>query len=556
MRVIVAVTILGLASLANASAQQGAACHKGHIDAGYKMTPMPPPKLMQGIGTTSLKITTTSAEAQAYFSQGLALTHCFWDFEAYRAFKEAARLDPDAPMAYWGMVQSIDGYPAMADEKKASLDKIRKLMDRASEHEKLYLWAQQEQADGKPYLREIEAIVENYPDDLDAQAFLGLWTVHGYDEDGKPRIGQAEARSILEKLLLLHPDNAAANHYLIHVVEAGPHPEYALHAADALTKLAPASGHMVHMPGHIYFKMGDQARARESFLAAMRVEEEYMHREKVSVVDNWNYSHNISYLIASDAEAGRYKEALELAAKLDHLPAVTARAVASPRFALKEGSTTARLQIRFGKWKDVAEHPIVLGDETLAGEPARAYRDGVRAYAAGMDAAEKTDFAAASRESDRLDALQFRLKSADLDPKENGNSNGVLNLLESYSLDLRGNIECAKGHLEAGLALLRKAADVERKKVGYAEPPAYGKPEAESIGYAYLLDGQFDKARAGFEDELRIRPKSGHALYGIALSFEREGDRMRASEAYAKFLESWKNADADLPMVQHARGWR
>src|ERR1017187_9104924 len=146
MRTIVAVTILGSASLAICLAQQGAACHKGHIHAGYKMTPMPPPKLMQGIGASSLKITTKSAEAQAYFTQGLALTHCFWDFEAYRAFKEAARLDPDAPMAYWGIVQSVDGYPAMEDEKKAAIEKIKKLMDRASEHEKLYLRAQQEQA--------------------------------------------------------------------------------------------------------------------------------------------------------------------------------------------------------------------------------------------------------------------------------------------------------------------------------------------------------------------------------------------------------------------------
>jgi tetratricopeptide (TPR) repeat protein len=242
-----------------------------------------------------------------------------------------------------------------------------------------------------------------------------------------------------------------------------------------------------------------------------------------------------------------------MAAKLDHLPVVTARAVASPRFAIKEGSTTARLQLRFGKWQDVAEHPIVLGDETLAGEPARAYRDGVRAYAAGMSAVEKKEWDAAARESDRLDALQFRLKSAELDPKENGNSNGVLNLLESYSLDLRGSIECAKGHLDAGLALLHKSADVEKKKVGYNEPPAYGKPESESIGYAYLSAERFDEARAAFEDELKLRPKSGHALYGIALSYERSGDRTRAAEEYTKFLESWKNADPDLPMVEHAK---
>jgi tetratricopeptide (TPR) repeat protein len=554
MRISLAVAILFLSG--PALAQQGAACHKGHMEAGYKMTPMPPPKLMQSIGTSSLKITTKSPEAQAYFSQGLALTHCFWDFEAYRAFKEAARLDPDAPMALWGIVESIKEYPAMEEETKAAREKIRKLLDRASEHEKYYLRAQQKQADGKPYLQEIEAIVENYPDDLDAQAFLGLWTMHGYDEDGKPRAGQAEARALLEKLLLLHPDHAAANHYLIHVVEMGPHPEYALHSADVLAKLAPASGHMVHMPGHIYFKMGDQDRAREAFLAAMHVEEEYMQRESVSVVDNWNYSHNISYLIASDAEAGRYKEALAMAEKLDHLPVVTARAVASPRFAIKEGSTTARLQIRFGKWQDVAEHPIVLGDDALAGEPARAYRDGILAYAAGMSALEKKDLESAARQSDRLDALQFRLKTAELDPKENGNANGVLNLLERDSLDLRGGIECAKGDLDAGVKLLRQAADVERKKVGYAEPPAYGKPESESIGYAYLAAGQFDHARAAFEEELKIRPKSGHALYGIALAYEREGDKAQASQAYARFLDSWKNADPDLPMVQHAKSRR
>jgi tetratricopeptide (TPR) repeat protein len=553
MRISLAVAILSLAG--SALAQQGAACHKGHLEAGYKMTPMPAPKLMQGISTSTLKITTTSPEAQAYFSQGLALTHCFWDFEAYRAFKEAARLDPDAPMAWWGIVENIREYPAMEEETKAAREKIKKLMDRASEHEKCYLRAQQKQADGKPYLQEIEAVVENYPDDLDAQAFLGLWTMHGYDEDGKPRAGQAEARAILGKLLLLDPDNAAANHYLIHVVEMGPHPEYALHSADVLAKLAPASGHMVHMPGHIYFKMGDQDRAREAFLAAMHVEEEYMQRENVSVVDNWNYSHNISYLIASDAEAGRYKEALAMAEKLDHLPVVTARAVSSPRFAVKEGSTTARLQMRFGKWREVAEHPIVLGDDSLAGEPARAYRDGVLAYAAGMSALENKDLDAAARQSDRLDALQFRLKSAELDPKADGNSNGVLNLLERDSLDLRGGIECAKGHLDAGLKLLHQAADVERKKVGYAEPPAYGKPEAESIGYAYLAAGQFDHARAAFEDELKIRPKSGHALYGIASSYEREGDKAQASQAYAHFLEAWKNADPDLPMVQHAKNW-
>src|SRR5438067_893063 len=137
------VILVTLTSAGVAFAQKGAAGHKGHAEAGYKMSAMPPPKLMTGIGSSSLKITTKSAKAQAFFSQGVALLHCFWDFEAYRAFKEAARLDPDSPMPYWGIVQSIADYKAMQPEKDTALEKIKKLMERASDHEQFYLRAQQ-----------------------------------------------------------------------------------------------------------------------------------------------------------------------------------------------------------------------------------------------------------------------------------------------------------------------------------------------------------------------------------------------------------------------------
>ena len=123
---------------------------------------------------------------------------------------------------------------------------------------------------------------------------------------------------------------------------------------------------MVHMPGHIYYRVGDYERARASFLAAMKVDEDYMQREHVSVIDDWNYPHNISYLIGTDVETGRYKEALQLAAKLDELPVITARAIANPRHAITVGATTARLQIRFGHWDEVIEHPVKIGDEEAA----------------------------------------------------------------------------------------------------------------------------------------------------------------------------------------------
>jgi tetratricopeptide (TPR) repeat protein len=546
-------TIVFFLAAAICPAQQGSTTHRGHVDSGYKMTPMPAPKLMTGIGTSPLRITTNSPEAQAYFSQGMALLHCFWEFEAWRAFKEAARLDPDAPMPYWGILRAVSQFPAMEDERADAAAKLKKLMDRASDHEKYYLREFQHDAnlhEEPPNFK--EQLVEKYPDDVDAQAFLGLSLSRGYDVHDQPNPGQVAAYMVLENLLTGHPDNAAANHYLIHVLEAGPHPERALQAADALAKLAPASGHMVHMPGHIYYRIGDYERARESFLAAMKVEEEYMRREHVNVIDNWNYPHNISYLIAVDVETGRYREALQLADKLDGLPVITGRAIANPRHAVTVGATTARLQSRFGHWDEVIKHPVIIGDEELAGAPARTYRGAILAYARGMRAIDAKDFAAASRESDALDAIQWRLKNGHFDVKDNGFPDSVLNLVASYSLDLRGNLECAMGHLDEGMKLLEESAENARAQIGYSEPPTYGRPEQESIGYAYLRAKNFGKAREAFEKELKERPKSGHALYAIALSYEESGDNQAARKAYGEFLASWHNADPDLPMMQNA----
>jgi tetratricopeptide (TPR) repeat protein len=537
-----------------------AATHKGHPEAGYKMTPMPAPPLRTGLGSTTLSMTTKSQQAQRYFVQGVELLHCFWDFEAYRSFKEAARLDPDAAMAWWGIVQSISEYDAMSEEKKAALEKAKTLVPKASAHEQYYLRAQQKENDDDHdgYVHEMEMLIDNYPDDVDAKLFLAISSKYGYDKKGNPLPGALYAHALVENVLAQHPDNAAANHYLIHVLEAGPHADRALHAADMLGKLAPASGHMVHMPGHIYYKLGDQERARQSFLKSMTVDEDYMHNEHVGTRDDWNYAHNLSYLIASDAEAGRYREALDYAAKLDQVPANPFLAVGHATHAITIGSTTTRLQLRFGNWQAVIDHPVNLGDPALAGASANAFRDGVVAYARGMQALQHEQLADASRQADALDALQWRLKADHDDSSEDDQDNGdkpdrVLSLLETVSLDLRGNLACAQGNPEQGLKLLQQAIAKE-EEVGYSEPPQYGRPESESAGYAYLKAGQFDKARESFRDELKLRPKSGHALYGIALSYEKAGKAAEARQAYDEFLVAWKDADPDLPMMLHAKG--
>jgi len=272
---------------------------------------------MQGIGEASLKITTNSEQAQAYFNQGLKLLHCFWDFEAYRAFKEAARLDPSAAMAYWGEYEALKmtgRHGSIQKEKDAALAKAKSLADHASDHEQLYIRAAAREGkaddshDSTAFRQLMETLIDRYPDDLDAQAFLALEEMGGYKINGRPREGELYSQALLRNLLAAHPDNAAANHYWIHAMEDSARPEEALHSADALGRLAPNSGHMVHMPGHIYWRVGDYERARQSFTASVHVDEAYMAAQQIRPEEDWNYAHNLAYLIAACAEAGRYQE--------------------------------------------------------------------------------------------------------------------------------------------------------------------------------------------------------------------------------------------------------
>ncbi len=241
--------LLGLVLVACATASaQTALLHHHTPDTGAKFRELPPPPLMQGIGEASLKITTNSEQAQAYFNQGLRLLHCFWDFEAYRAFKEAARLDPSAAMAYWGEYEALKmtgRHGSIQEEMEAALEKAKSLAEHASDHEQLYIRAaaHEENPDdahgSAEYRKVMETLIDRYPDDLDAQAFLALEEMGGYKTNGHPRDGEIYSQTLLRNILAAHPENAAANHYWIHAMEDSSRPEEALRSAAILARLAP-----------------------------------------------------------------------------------------------------------------------------------------------------------------------------------------------------------------------------------------------------------------------------------------------------------------------------
>jgi len=566
--------LLAFLVLASTNARaQTATLHHHPQDSGPEFRELPPPPLMQGIGDASLKITTNSGQAQAYFNQGLRLLHCFWDFEAYRAFKEAARLDPSAAMAYWGEYEALKMsgvHGGVQKEKTAALEKAKSLAEHASEHEQLYIGAAEHEdkaGDSKgseAYRSTMETLIDRYPDDPDARAFLALEEMGGYQTNGRPRGGEIYSQAILSNLLAEHPDNAAANHYWIHALEDSSRPEEAVRSADVLGRLAPNSGHMVHMPGHIYWRIGEYERARQSFIASMQVDEAYMAAQRIRPDEDWNYAHNLAYLIAACAEAGRYQEGLQWAAKLRGMPAPAG--MTSSVFAIWAGGSVARLRIRFSDWTAVQSEAIEFGTSADAASPAaQDYATGLSLYAKGMAAVERGEAKPAAEQSEALDAMLWRLEASK--PKKNEEDKAedqseeskeddptqVLNLLGALSLDLRANVQGIQGGSEAE-SLFQKAVEKEID-LGYSEPPELYRPEKESLGYAYLRARQWDKARKAFEEALKQRPRSGHALYGIAQSYELAGDSPKAVEAYREFLTAWGNADPDLPQIRQAKSW-
>ncbi len=535
--------------------------HSGQSSADIDVSKLPPPQKIAGLGQSHIAIATKSPEAQQWFDQGVNLLHSFWDYEALRAFEQSIRLDPDCAMCHWGLYRALD-FANHDKQAKAQLAKAKELMPKASEHEQYYIRAavkQQEDKDkGKDnstaYRDEMHKLIDKYPEDVEAKLFLidgGLeW---GYTPAGDPRPDTIYAQSMLRDILHDDPRNAAANHYYIHAVESSRHPEWALDSAKILGTLAPDSGHMVHMPGHIYYRIGDYEQARLTFLKALDVDATYMERQHVSVQNDWNYAHNISYLISACAEAGRLREGQKLLARLEGVGSNPDQTDNPHFYIFQIGATGARLDIRFAQWQRVIDHPLTYGVADTEVNPfGLAYRDGLLAYARGMQALEKGDMTAATTESDKLDALLWRTNQQEAGDKQKGLQKNVEKILAVASLELRGNTASMRNDFDQARDLLKEAVKKE-KDIGYSEPPQYSRPALESLGYACIRAKHWDDARQAFQQVLEERPCSGFGLYGIALAWDKQGDHDKAAAAYHAFLDAWKNADADLPQVESAR---
>jgi tetratricopeptide (TPR) repeat protein len=563
------------------------------------MTPVTPPEQlpvpvkMSGIGNSHIPIK-ANAEAQAWFDQGLSLLHDFWDYESAKAFEQAIRVDANCAMCWWGLAEA-EGMRGPDDGgavygKKALAEAMR-LKDHASATNKLYIeaadaGARAKEGDRSEEVAILRRLVKKAPKDIQAKVFLAEAVGDGYDDKGEPKAGQKERIAILESVLNDAPNDSAANHYWIHAQEPGNHPELALKSAALLASLAPTSGHMVHMPGHIFYRTGNYAEAEKWFGESMAADEKYLAESHVSPDDDWNYVHNMMYAIANLMEQGKLRQANALS---DHLSAARGKLSAtlyiwSARDQMARIGQRLPVALRVGDWDAVL---AMLGQANLGeGKKTTNLRwlaAELGEYARGMKALEAGDASAAREASDRLDAGLWRADRDNAEKKDDKAKDDkpggdvakddaskkkdeppmkpvmpdavpgpLMKCLSVASLELRAGAKVVEGKLDEGKKLYERAV-TEEKKLGYHEPPFYIRPVGEIEAVVLMRAKDYAGAKAAYEAALKERPNSGFGLYGLARVAELRGDAAAARMGYSDFLKAWATADETLPEVIHAR---
>lgn len=516
-------------------------------DAGEGRVP-----LYENLGSLHHPITTTHPNAQRYFDQGLRLVYAFNHEEAINSFREALRYDERAAMVWWGIAlalgPNINAAMGPDEEREAyrAIQEAKKFASQVRPSERAYIEAlaaryAAEQDPGRrerdeAYARAMERVWKDFPDDADAgtlyaEALMVLQPWDFWTPDGAPKGRAAEIEAVLERVLKLNPDHPGACHYYIHTVEASPHPERALPCADRLPSLMPGAGHLVHMPGHIYLRLGRYREAAERNVHAAAVDHELLeHRTLTGIYPAGYYPHNVHFLWAALTMEGRSKEAIQAAKDLMAI-VPWEKAVQEP--AMEEFTPTLLFALtRFGRWKEALKIP----------EPPRdlLYTRAIWHYARGLSLAAMNRFDEAARERDKVAQLARTMPS----DRTIGVA-AVADLAQIATDVLSGEIAARQGRLDEAVALLRSAAAKE-DRLRYYEPPLWHYPVRHSLGAVYLMAGQADKAEQAYREDLKQHPENGWALFGLAESLRAQNRPDAAAEAEERFGKAWARADVRL----------
>lgn len=509
---------------------------------------------LQNLGDHKHPVTTSSPRTQLFFNQGLALTFGFNHREAGRSFREVARLDPDCAMAYWGQALVLGpniNMPMPPSAEPQAYELIQKavaLKAKVSERERAYIdalvkrYSNEEKPDRKAldraYAEAMRELSERYPDDLDAatlyaEALMDLRPWNYWTRDMRPYPETVEILRVLESVLKRNPNHPAAIHYYIHTVELA-RPELAEAGADRLGQLAPGAGHLVHMPSHIYRRVGRYTDASKSNDLAILADEDYITQCRAQgIYPLAYYPHNIHFLWDSATMEGRSRVAIDAARKVAaSIPADAWREIpllhqffVTPLYALT----------RFGMWEEILREPRPSADSL--------FWTGIWHYARGLAFTATNRPAEASQE---LQALQAIANDKSLDGlRVTFSANGATPILAIATETLAGELATKQGDFEKAIAHLHRGVLLEDSLI-YNEPPDWHIPVRQSLGAVLLEAGRPLEAEMIYWQDLKRNPENGWALYGLMKSLEAQGKTDQAREIEKRFRKAWARADVRL----------
>lgn len=508
------------------------------------------PRFYPGFGNYHREITTDSAEAQRLFDQGIQLLYGFNHDEAIRSFEAAAEADPRAAMPWWGIAYAHGiniNDPEMTEARSVAawkaVENAKARLDGASPVETAlvqavsarYAWPtpQDRSSLDQAYADAMGKAHAAYPLDPDlaalyAESLMNLQPWDYWENDGQPKGQTTEFVSVLENVIEKYPNHPGANHFYIHAVEASKNPDRAVPSADRLRTLVPGAGHLVHMPSHIYIRVGRYADAVDSNADAVDADRAYFQVAPKPSMYAVYYAHNLHFLSFAAMMSGRYEDAITAARALEaEMPADALREYAG----LIEGimPTTFHVMIRFGKWEEVLEEPE-YPEYRLVSRAVRLYARSIACSALG-----RTEQARAELEA-------FEAAMAEVPSDWWVFNNKVDKVLPIARAMIKGELLFREGRLDEAFATLHQGIEAEDALV-YDEPPAWMLPVRHALGALLMSDGRYAEAEQIYREDLERNRNNGWGLLGLRLALEAQGKRDEADRVEPLFVKAWTKAD-------------
>ncbi len=514
---------------------------------------LPPPPLRDGLGQAHLPVSTRGPLAQVYYDQGLRLFLLGWGAEARRAFAEAARRDPSLAMAWWGLALTRGAGARHTASRAEAIARALALSEGLTDLEQRHIIAASLLVEKGPanarhaFVRELEYLIDCYPEDAEARLLLAGFLLEGYEPDGRPCQGHPYAQALLRELLRTHPDHAGVHHAWVCAMLDSARPETALESALRLVDLAPRGSPALVSAGRLLQRVGRLDEAREVLEAALEVDAAYLAEEGLPASAAPATEQALRLLVTGCAESGRYSEGQAWARRLRQRVEATG---GEGQAALFAATTLAGLHLRFGFWKAASEVHVTLGPDASVAE--RGLHEGLRHYTRGVCALEAGRLLEAERACEALDVLhpglsdERRAEARVLCPRD------VARVVELAAAELRGALDARRGDSARAEAALTRAMRLERR-LRAAGPVPFSRPAREALARVRVRSGREERALELALQLASERPGSGHARLLVAEVRVAQGALSEAVLDFTAFLERWRRADAHLPELQRAR---